>query len=171
MVDRQFNAAADGGLHTAHCGRPARPQRPPALRPVESATLLGACPPRDDGNYRSTISSARPDRGRLSTMDCPSCGSENRDGAKFCVKCGAGLAAACPTCGASFQAGDAFCAECGTQLAQATPTPAPPAAREVPAAERRLVSVLFADLVGFTTLSESRDSEEVRELLSSYFEL
>jgi len=37
-------------------------------------------------------------------------------------------------------------------------------------AERRLVSVLFADLVGFTTLSESRDAEEVRELLSRYFD-
>jgi class 3 adenylate cyclase/tetratricopeptide (TPR) repeat protein len=44
------------------------------------------------------------------------------------------------------------------------------AAQPAPAAERRLVSVLFADLVGFTTLSESRDSEEVRELLSSYFD-
>ena len=44
------------------------------------------------------------------------------------------------------------------------------AAREVPSAERRLVSVLFADLVGFTTLSESRDAEEVRELLSRYFD-
>jgi class 3 adenylate cyclase/tetratricopeptide (TPR) repeat protein len=39
-----------------------------------------------------------------------------------------------------------------------------------PATERRLVSVLFADLVGFTTLSESRDPEEVRELLSRYFD-
>ncbi|HEY0414923.1 MAG TPA: adenylate/guanylate cyclase domain-containing protein [Gaiellaceae bacterium] len=37
-------------------------------------------------------------------------------------------------------------------------------------AERRLVSVLFADLVGFTALSESRDAEEVRELLSRYFD-
>jgi predicted ATPase/class 3 adenylate cyclase len=46
--------------------------------------------------------------------------------------------------------------------------PAPPVAE--PVAERRLVSVLFADLVGFTTLSESRDAEEVRELLSRYFE-
>ena len=44
------------------------------------------------------------------------------------------------------------------------------APREAPAAERRLVSVLFADLVGFTTLSESRDAEEVRELLSRYFD-
>jgi class 3 adenylate cyclase/tetratricopeptide (TPR) repeat protein len=38
------------------------------------------------------------------------------------------------------------------------------------ATERRLVSVLFADLVGFTTLSEGRDAEEVRDLLSQYFE-
>jgi class 3 adenylate cyclase len=36
--------------------------------------------------------------------------------------------------------------------------------------ERRLVSVLFGDLVGFTGLSEHRDPEEVRELLSRYFE-
>ena len=39
-----------------------------------------------------------------------------------------------------------------------------------PIAERRVCSVLFADLVGFTPLSESRDPEEVRELLSGYFE-
>jgi class 3 adenylate cyclase len=38
-----------------------------------------------------------------------------------------------------------------------------------PVAERRLCSVLFCDLVGFTPLSEARDPEEVRELLSAYF--
>ena len=43
--------------------------------------------------------------------------------------------------------------------------------REGPIAERRLVSVLFADLVGFTALSESRDAEATRDLLSRYFEL
>ncbi len=42
---------------------------------------------------------------------------------------------------------------------------------KTPTAERRLVSVLFADLVGFTALSEDRDPEETRELLSSYFAL
>jgi class 3 adenylate cyclase len=41
----------------------------------------------------------------------------------------------------------------------------------VPVAERRLVSVLFADLVGFTTLAEGRDAEDTRELLTSYFDL
>jgi len=39
-----------------------------------------------------------------------------------------------------------------------------------PKSERRLVSVLFADLVGFTALSEQRDPEEVRDLLGRYFE-
>jgi class 3 adenylate cyclase len=38
-------------------------------------------------------------------------------------------------------------------------------------AERRVVSVLFVDLVGFTAASEGRDAEETRELLSRYFEL
>ena len=42
--------------------------------------------------------------------------------------------------------------------------------RAAPAAERRLVSVLFADLVGFTSASEGRDAEDTRELLSRYFE-
>ena len=46
----------------------------------------------------------------------------------------------------------------------------PPPAPTQPEAERRLVSVLFADLVGFTSLSESRDAEDVRELLSRYFD-
>src|SRR6185437_8071389 len=55
MVDRQIKAAAAGGLHTAHCARLARRQGPPALTPVEPATLLGADPPRDDRIYRSTI--------------------------------------------------------------------------------------------------------------------
>jgi len=45
------------------------------------------------------------------------------------------------------------------------------AADREPVAERRVCSVLFCDLVGFTPLSESRDPEAVRELLSRYFAL
>jgi class 3 adenylate cyclase/tetratricopeptide (TPR) repeat protein len=106
-------------------------------------------------------------------MQCPSCGTDNREGAKFCARCGGGLALGCPSCGSPYQAGDLFCVECGTPLgAQPAPAPTPAAATPAaPAAERRLVSVLFADLVGFTSLSESRDAEDTRELLSRYFEL
>src|SRR5438067_2670093 len=99
-------------------------------------------------------------------MVCPSCSTENRPGRKFGARCGSALALACPSCGAANEPDDAFCGDCGTPLA----AEAPAVVRAEPSAERRLVSVLFADLVGFTTLSESRDAEEVRELLSRYFE-
>ena len=38
-------------------------------------------------------------------MTCPSCGTENRAGAKFCAECGAGLALALPACGSGYQPG------------------------------------------------------------------
>jgi predicted ATPase/class 3 adenylate cyclase len=104
---------------------------------------------------------------------CASCGRENREGRKFCVGCGQPLAVEllCPSCGAPYEPDESFCGECGTALT-ATPAPAaaPAALVEAAVAERRLVSVLFADLVDFTPLSESRDPEEVRELLSRYFD-
>ena len=103
------------------------------------------------------------------TISCPSCGSENEVGRKFCGECGNALAQVCPSCGTANSPTVKFCGECGTALA-ASATPAVPTTSTAPAAERRLVSVLFADLVGFTTLSESRDPEEVRELLSRYFD-
>src|SRR5215472_8418531 len=95
---------------------------------------------------------------------CTNCGAENPVGQKFCGNCGAGLATICSSCGTSNPPGQRFCGECGNPLAEMparaaataviTPAqPAPPAPVEA-ATERRLVSVLFADLVGFTTLSE-----------------
>ena len=98
---------------------------------------------------------------------CPACGASNREGRKFCAACGSALSAACQACGAANEPGELFCGECGASLTGSAPA-AP--AHQAPAAERRLVTVLFADLVGFTTLSESRDSEEVRDLLSRYFD-
>jgi len=105
---------------------------------------------------------------------CGSCGHENAPGQKFCGECGNTLSDACPSCGTVNAPGQKFCGECGTPVGRGAPLApsagAPTPVHAAPAAERRLVSVLFADLVGFTTLSESRDSEEVRELLSKYFE-
>jgi class 3 adenylate cyclase/tetratricopeptide (TPR) repeat protein len=101
-------------------------------------------------------------------VTCASCGAENRTGRKFCAECGSALSQACPSCGAANEPGEKFCGECGAALA-VQPRRAE-AATTQPAAERRLVSVLFADLVGHTTLSEGRDAEDVRELLSRYFD-
>ncbi|MFN2390264.1 MAG: adenylate/guanylate cyclase domain-containing protein [Actinomycetota bacterium] len=109
-------------------------------------------------------------------MRCPSCATDNREGRKFCAECGGPLAASCPSCGTANEPGEKFCGECGTalQAPRGDGTAAAPApdgeTSSGGSSERRLVSVLFADLVGFTTLSENRDAEEVRELLSGYFD-
>ena len=105
-------------------------------------------------------------------MTCPRCGIENPAGQRFCGNCGNPLAFLCASCGTANPPGQRFCGSCGTTLA-ADAAASPSTAETTPSApttERRLVSVLFADLVGFTTLSESRDPEDVRELLSRYFD-
>lgn len=102
-------------------------------------------------------------------MTCAACGTANDAGSKFCKECGVALARTCRACGHAAEADAKFCAECGASLAsQATPRLETTAAQ--PQAERRLVSVLFADLVGFTAASEGRDAEDTRELLTRYFD-
>jgi class 3 adenylate cyclase len=66
----------------------------------------------------------------------------------------------CPSCGHGNQAGAKFCSECGAALVAAGPP-----ARE----ERKVVTVLFADLVGFTSRAEQLDPEDVRALLSPFY--
>ncbi len=110
-------------------------------------------------------------------MRCPACGGETPDGRRFCGDCGRPLAALCPACGAELLAGKSFCVDCGTPLGAGTPSVSSPAVAEAArplsalTTELRHVSVLFCDLVGFTPFSEKRDPEEVREVLSGYFEL
>jgi class 3 adenylate cyclase len=66
----------------------------------------------------------------------------------------------CPACGHENEAGAKFCSECGTSLAA------------IPAAgtERKVITVLFADLVGFTSTSEQLDPEDVEAILRPYHE-
>ena len=109
-------------------------------------------------------------------MICGNCGTQNDTGAKFCQECAAPLAATCPNCGATPKPGARFCSQCATPLDGVASLPGadtqPRASEPQPAvAERRLVSVLFADLVGFTPFAEERDPEEVRDTLSRYFDL
>ena len=71
----------------------------------------------------------------------------------------------CSSCHTAGPDGAKFCAECGTPSARA---PEPERGAQ-PVSELRTTTVLFGDLVSFTTLSEGRDPEDVRELLSDYF--
>ena len=104
-------------------------------------------------------------------MNCATCGTPNEPGRKFCGECGASLERTCAVCGTPNPPGIKFCGECGSSLAAAPPeTAAEQPERPTDRTERRLVSVLFLDLVGFTTLSEQRDSEDMRALLSAYFD-
>src|SRR5438067_12702306 len=105
------------------------------------------------------------------TVVCSNCGTGNREGRKFCANCGQALALACPACGAANELGERFCGECGAALTAMRVPASEPALRELPTSERRLISVLFADLGGFTSLSEARTPEDARELLSRYSEL
>jgi hypothetical protein len=66
----------------------------------------------------------------------------------------------CPSCGHEHQAGAKFCDECGAAVVK----PGPAAE-----AERKVVTVLFADLVGFTSQAEQLDPEDVRAVLSPYY--
>jgi len=66
----------------------------------------------------------------------------------------------CPSCGHRNQPGAKFCSECGVALGQARPPTYE---------ERKVVTVLFADLVGFTSRAEQMDPEDVRALLSPYY--
>ncbi len=82
----------------------------------------------------------------------------------------------CPSCGATNDADENFCEQCAAPLGDVAARPsasapvAIPGAAVSPTSERRHVTVMFADLVGFTQLSGQRDAEDVRDLLSRYFD-
>lgn len=104
-------------------------------------------------------------------MRCGRCGAASPDGKRFCGDCGGALGDVCPACSAPVEPGKRFCGDCGSEIATAAVADASAApALDRPVAERRVCSVLFCDLVGFTPLAEARDPEAVRELLSRYFE-
>jgi class 3 adenylate cyclase/tetratricopeptide (TPR) repeat protein len=134
-------------------------------------------------------------------MRCQSCDTELVAGAKFCQACGARTPLTCPSCGSPVLSEFHFCPECGFALAPAAaPPPEPPQptfsaeawenrldrlSRHIPndlaqkirgiqgtiAGERKLVTVLFCDLVGSTAIAERMDPEEYRDLLDQYLEL
>lgn len=110
-------------------------------------------------------------------MTCSACGFDQlRPEDRFCSRCGAARGGpACAACGLELRPGAQFCASCGLAV-DASRAPSDLAADRLRdpvqrSSERRLTSVLFADLVSYTTIAESRDTEDVRELLTRYFDV
>ena len=98
-------------------------------------------------------------------MRCPNCAVENPAGFRFCGGCGRALAETCPACGAEVTPGFRFCGACGHELAQRA-EPDKPTVSAAPTTERRRVTVVFADLVGFSTLAEHLDPENLNVLVT-----
>ena len=124
-------------------------------------------------------------------MRCPNCLTQNPPNAKFCLECGNRLVV-CPHCGTVNLPEAKFCIECGSPLLS-TPTSmgenAPPQAVNpvkthdsanldgsskigLPAPEeRRVVTIMFADIMGSTPLADKLDPEDLRAILAGYFNL
>jgi class 3 adenylate cyclase/tetratricopeptide (TPR) repeat protein len=100
-------------------------------------------------------------------VTCASCGSEQPASARFCSTCGAALVRLCPACGTEAPASAAFCSACGTPLQEGLGRARALDEHE----ERRVVSVLFADLAGSTALGSRVDPEELRTIQGELFEL
>src|SRR5712692_11445026 len=120
-------------------------------------------------------------------MQCPSCGSDNPEGAKFCIECAAPLQKRCPSCGAVNLPRAKFCSECATPLTVEVQSPKSQVQgpeefgvrssesrvqksleSRQDVAERRQLTVMFCDLVGSTALSAQLDPEELREVVRAY---
>ena len=127
-------------------------------------------------------------------MKCPKCQFENREGAKFCKKCGNKLELACPSCGHAYEPDSVFCDECGHNLT--IPSEPPPkdlsfdekidkiqrylpkgltekilSQRDRIEGERKQVTVMFCDMEGFTQLTERLGPEEAYNIMDQVYEI
>ncbi len=121
-------------------------------------------------------------------MKCPKCQAENPEGMKFCGECGAKLERICPNCNFPNPPQFKYCGECGHQLTK--PKEAPPIDYSKPKSytpksladkilttrssiegERKLVTVLFADVANYTAMSEKLDPEEVHQIVDGCFRI
>jgi class 3 adenylate cyclase len=118
-------------------------------------------------------------------MKCPNCSTENPAQAKFCLNCGTALSQRCSNCGSDLPAGARFCMNCGqpvgaanaaeearhTRLAARTPAPLAEKMRAAHlAGERKVVTCLFADVVGSTALAEHMDAEDWTLIMNRAFD-
>src|SRR5262249_34359821 len=89
-------------------------------------------------------------------MNCTQCRTANRAGARFCDGCGRPLAPRCPACGSETRPEAQFCDACGASLV---------ARPSEDAGARKVVTIVFADLVGSTALHERLDPESAGALM------
>ncbi|MEO7434839.1 MAG: AAA family ATPase, partial [Candidatus Binatia bacterium] len=101
-------------------------------------------------------------------MTCAACGNANPERAKFCIECGAALAVSCASCGTELPPAAKFCLECGTKVGASTGASASPSAPPE-AGARKVVTIVFADLVGSTALHERLDAESARPFMERYY--
>ena len=97
-------------------------------------------------------------------MRCSSCNANNAPDAKFCIDCGAALERSCPSCNHPNLPTARFCSECGTALGVAAAKP-PPSEGEL-----KQITVLFADVMGSTTMIEGLDPEQAAARLEPALE-
>ncbi|MFL5820787.1 MAG: tetratricopeptide repeat protein [Solirubrobacteraceae bacterium] len=112
----------------------------------------------------------------MAGLVCGNCSTQNPEGARFCMSCGSPLELRCPSCGESIPPEARFCMNCGAQVRAGPPAAAPAGPADIrasraaaphaaPAEERRQVSVLFADLSGYTAVAERMDPEAVKAMV------
>jgi class 3 adenylate cyclase/tetratricopeptide (TPR) repeat protein len=121
-------------------------------------------------------------------MRCPGCQLDNREGAKFCKECGTKLERKCPSCGCRFELDALFCDECGYNFAApkeplrvdySRPESYTPKfladkilnTRSAVEGERKVVTVLFADVTNYTAIAEKRDPEDVHQIMDGCFKI
>jgi len=111
---------------------------------------------------------------------CSTCGHSNSVGASVCAQCGTSLARVCGACGFHNPGNFRFCGNCGANLLSAPVENRERVAEQIPTplaekiarvgkqveGERRNVTALFADLSGYTALSERLDPEQVFEIIN-----
>lgn len=119
-------------------------------------------------------------------MNCPQCQTDNPNSAHFCFACGAALMHRCTNCQTELTAEARFCMNCGqpvgastpaddarlSRLAAAAPEPLVEKVRAAAhlAGEHRVVTVLFADVVGSTTLAGQVDAETWLAIMNGAFD-
>ena len=122
-------------------------------------------------------------------MKCPKCQSENPEDSKFCLECGTRIEIACTECGKLLPPSAKFCNECGHDLRKLEAPSAPIdysqpqsytpkyladkilTTRSSIEGERKLVTVLFADVANYTSIAEKLDPEEVHQIMDGCFKI